>query len=156
MALSLVYYQRAPPVSRPGRYFPTIAPKCFYMRTTIWRRGSSRGRSPPRIKSNAPQSLAVQGAAARVAGTFVPRSGTKVTALFSLSKKSGDFFDRLTNAVTFAPHCGAVQKSPLRALRGPHALPCKALRGIRSYSRRAAAPSSSPAAKGPCFSAGSF
>ena len=51
-----------------------------------------------------------------------------------------DFFDSLKNAVTFVPHSGAKVLAPLAgglAQQGP--------RGIQSHSRRAAAPSSSPA-----------
>src|SRR5699024_9720094 len=52
------------------------------------RGGSSRGQRPPRIQSNAPQSLAVQGVrrAAREAGTFPLRSSGKVTAFLGCEK----------------------------------------------------------------------
>ena len=57
-----------------------------------------------------------------------------------LSKKSLDFFDSLQNAVTFVPPGGTKVLAALAV-----SLARQGLRGIRSHSRRAAAPSSSPA-----------
>ena len=60
--------------------------------------------------------------------------------LFRLSKKSKDFSDSLKNAVTFPPLRGG---KVLAALA--ERLAKQGIQGIRSHSRRAAAPSSSPA-----------
>ena len=57
-----------------------------------------------------------------------------------LSKKSKDFSDSLQNAVTFPPLRGG---KVLAALA--ERLAKQGIQGIRSHSRRAAAPSSSPA-----------
>ena len=57
-----------------------------------------------------------------------------------LSKKSKDFSDSLKNAVTFPPFNGG---KVLAALA--ERLAKQGIQGIRSHSRRAAAPSSSPA-----------
>ena len=59
---------------------------------------------------------------------------------FRLSEKSLDFSDSLKNAVTFAPLRSA---KVLAALA--ERLAKQGIQGIRSHSRRAAAPSSSPA-----------
>ena len=61
-------------------------------------------------------------------------------AAFRLSKKSKDFSDSLKNANTFPPLRGG---KVLAALA--ERLAMQGIQGIRSHSRRAAAPSSSPA-----------
>ena len=68
----------------------------------------------------------------------------KRAAVHSLPEKPPGFSSRLYNAVTFALR----RKSPRAA--GCKALLRKTLQGIQSYSRRAAAPSSSPAVAVPC------
>ena len=96
--------ERAGGIRRP----PSACQKTAGRKTGAFHDGGARGGgSPPRMGSNAPQSLVQQGFAARAAGTFAPRCGAKVTALSGLSKKSPDFFDRLHSAVAFAPRCGA-------------------------------------------------
>ena len=57
-----------------------------------------------------------------------------------LSEKSQDFSDSQKNADTFPPPCGG---KVLAALA--ERLAMQGIQGIRSHSRRAAAPSSSPA-----------
>ena len=73
-------------------------------------------------------------------------SGRSGRSRFSQSKKPRDFFDWLHNAVTFVPLRGT--KVPAARAARPAQ---QGVRGIRFHSRRAAAPSSSPATTAPCY-----
>ena len=71
----------------------------------------------------------------------------KSSVLQAVKKVLLGFFDSLKQCRYFCPTSG--QKS---SLCSPHALLCKALRSIRSHSRRACAPSSSPPSSYTAFS----